>query len=200
LLTSVTPRQFHLETFSRLAEDLEGATDEVVISFAHVYQKTRRNVNQAAREFGFEWSDPEREWKRSLAAELLAIAASHGMRLAVCSQPEFVVPGCDEARCVDAQRLGAVGGRPIRAKEKGNRQECRCSEARDIGDYDTCLHGCVYCYSVQNRPLALERFRQHDPHSEFLFPPPAGAIEGTNSPKPNPERVEPTLFDGLDES
>jgi Domain of unknown function (DUF1848) len=73
LLTSLTPRGFHLNTFARLAKDLEGATDEVVISFAHVYLKTLRNVNQAASEFGFQWSDPDAEWKRVLTTELIEI-------------------------------------------------------------------------------------------------------------------------------
>ena len=44
-------------------------------------------------------------------------------------------------------------------------------------------------------PLALERFRQHDPDSEFLFPPPADAVEAPEKP----ERVELTLFDSLDD-
>jgi len=193
LLTSLTPREFHVNTFARLAKDLQGATDEVVISFAHVYKKTLRNVNQAAREFGFDWSDPELEWKRSLTTELVAIAATHRMRLNVCSQPDFLVPGSGEARCVDATRLESVAGKPIRAKEKGNRKECRCSEARDIGDYDTCPHGCVYCYAVQNRPLAQQRYRQHDPMSEFLCPLPPGATEET----PKPGRVQLSLFDGI---
>jgi hypothetical protein len=195
LLTTLTPREFHLDTFARLAKDLQGATDEVVISFAHVYQKTLRNVNHSAREFGFEWSDPDTDWKRSLAAELVGIAVAHGMRLTVCSQPKYLVPGCDEARCVDAKRLSDVAGRHIGAKEKGNRKECRCSEAKDIGEYDTCPHGCVYCYAVQNRPLALERFRQHDPTSEFLYPPPPGATEEA----PKSRRVELSLFDNLEE-
>jgi hypothetical protein len=195
LLTTLTPREFHLETFARLAKDLEGATDEVVISFAHVYKKTLRNVNEAAREFDFEWSDPDAEWKRGLAAELVTIADAHRMKLTLCSQPEYLVAGCGEARCVDAERLADVAGRTVKAKEKGNREGCRCSEARDIGEYDTCPHGCVYCYSVQNRPLALERFRQHDPASEFLFPPPPGATEAT----PKPKRVELSLFDRLPE-
>lgn len=193
--SSVTPREFHVETFSRLAKELHGATDEVVISFAHLYEKTLRNMNRAAEDNGFTWSDPSVEWKRSLLVELTEIAAGHRIQLTVCSQPEFIVPGSGEARCVDAVRLNEIGGKAFKAKLKGNRKECGCYEARDIGEYDTCPHGCVYCYAVKNRELALERFRQHDPDSEFLFPPPADAVE---SPE-KPERVELTLFDSLDE-
>jgi hypothetical protein len=49
---------------------------------------------------------------------------------------------------------------------------------------------------VQNRPLALERYRQHDPTSEFLFSPPPGATEEA----PKPKRVELSLFDDLAET
>jgi hypothetical protein len=180
--SSLTPRQFHLDTFSTLASALSGATDEVVISFAHLYRKTLRNMESAAANHGFTWSDPDETWKRSLTAELASIAAGQRMRLTICSQPQFLVPGCGEARCVDALRLADVAGRPFPSSLKGNRKECGCYESRDIGDYDTCPHGCVYCYAVQNHDLAKSRFHQHDPNNEFLFPLPPDAAEADRSP------------------
>ena len=78
---------------------------------------------------------------------------------------------------------GGRGWKPVKAKEKGNCPECRCSETKDIGEYDTCPHGCVYCYAVQNRPLALERFRDHYLNSEFLFPPSKNATEVSSEKK-----------------
>ncbi len=168
--SSLTPREFHVETFARLAEKLEGATDEVVISFVQLYSKTQRNVQRAAAEHGFAWSDPTDEWKQSLAGQLAALAAARRIQLTICSQPEFIVPGCAEAHCVDADRLTDVGGRPLKAALKGNRPECRCFESRDIGEYDTCPHGCVYCYAVRDQALAKARYKQHDPLGEALFP------------------------------
>ena len=179
--SSLTPREFHIETFSRLAKSLEGATDEAVISFAHLYRKTLRNMQQAATEHAFTWSDPPDEWKRTLATELAPIAAQHRIRLTLCSQPQFIAPGCGEARCVDAPRLADVAHKPLTACLKGNRKECGCYESRDIGEYDTCPHGCVYCYAVRNHDLAKSRFQQHDPHGESLFPLPPDAVETTPS-------------------
>lgn len=174
LYSSLTPAEFHLHNFERLAQQLEGATDEVVISFAHFYTKTLRNINTAANEHEFTWQDPPIEEKKNLASQLVALASAYGMRLSICSQRNFLVEGTVEARCVDADRFQRISGRKLTAKLKGNREECGCFESRDIGDYDTCPHGCVYCYAVRDRGLALKRYQEHDPASEFLYPPPAG--------------------------
>lgn len=177
LITSLTPPDWHRRNFAALAHSLRGATDEVVVSFAQIYKKARRNLTQAAHATGFTWREHETtppESVRALIADLASIAAEHGMRLTICSQKALQIPGVtQEARCVDAARLERVSGRALRnkVKLKGNREECGCFASRDIGEYDTCPHGCVYCYAVLNRDLALARCKEHDPNGEFLFPP-----------------------------
>jgi hypothetical protein len=170
LFTTLTPAEYHLENFRDLAARLKGSTDEVVISFAQMYAKTRRNLAAAAARSGFEWFDPEPARKLALAAQLTQIAREYGLQLTLCSQPEFVGPGALEARCVDARRLERMGGFRIAAAQKGTRPGCACHEARDIGDYDTCPHGCVYCYAVRHRRAALARYRSHDRGAESLLP------------------------------
>jgi hypothetical protein len=169
--TSITTYDFHRKNFEGLARALSGSVDEVVISFAHFYRKTLRNMDWAAEKFGFTWDDPSIDEKKRLVQDLVAIGRTHGIQLSVCSQPQYVVAGAIEAKCVDAQRFEEITGRRVAAKLKGNRKECGCFESRDIGEYDTCPHGCVYCYAVQNRELAQNRYRQHDPNAEFLFSP-----------------------------
>lgn len=172
IFSTLTPPDFHRANFERLAKLLEGSTDEVVVSFMQVYEKTRRNMNEAGRQHGFVWSDPPEVEKHALLKELVQIARTRGMRLTMCSQPENVIDGVGIARCVDADRLRAIAGRSFAATLDGSREACGCFKSKDIGDYDTCPHGCVYCYAVRDRDLALSRFRQHDPEGEYLFPVP----------------------------
>jgi len=171
LFTSLTPVEFHRQNFEGLAQALEGTSDEVVISFAQIYKKTKNSLDRAARKFGFTWEDPPDKVKSDLVAELARAAGSHKMRLTVCSQRQYLVPGIEAARCVDARRLSEIGGRPIGARLKGNRPDCRCYASRDVGEYDTCPHGCVYCYAVRDRDLARRRYGEHEPEGEYLFPP-----------------------------
>lgn len=170
IFSTLTDANFHRENFARLAAELAGSTDEVVVSFMQIYNKTRRNMSEAARNHGFDWHDPPAELKRELLSDLVEIAADYKMHLAICTQPDLMVPGAIEARCIDAQRLMDVAHRPIRSRLKGMRIGCGCFESKDIGDYDTCPHGCVYCYAVRRRSVALERYQNHDPQGEYLFP------------------------------
>jgi len=171
LLTSLTPADWHRRTFARLAGALAGAVDEVVLSFAQIYAKTRRNTARAAARHNFSWADPADDAKRVLLADLAALAAAHGLTASLCAQPHLLGPGLAPARCIDAARLADVAGRPIAAQTKGNRPGCLCAESRDIGAYDSCPHGCVYCYAVRAPAVAKARFRAHDADADSLIAP-----------------------------
>jgi hypothetical protein len=167
-LTSLTPPGWHLRRFAELVEALAGMTDEVVLSFAQIYAKTRANSNDAARRHGFTWSDPDPAAKTALLGELAAIARARDIRPTLCSQPELLGGAIEPAACIDALRLSDLAGRPIAARTKGNRPGCLCAESRDIGAYDTCPHGCIYCYAVRRPKAAKARHRAHDPDSPML--------------------------------
>ncbi|MCY4500388.1 MAG: DUF1848 family protein, partial [Alphaproteobacteria bacterium] len=49
-----------------------------------------------------------------------------------------------------------------------NRPGCACAASRDIGAYDTCPHGCLYCYANASPKAARRRFKAHDPEAEML--------------------------------
>jgi len=164
LVSTATPPAERRETFARLAKSLAGAVDEVVVSFAQPYAKTRRNLA------GLDWRDPPIDEKQTLLRDLASIAAEQGMALTLCTQPSLVDDTADlvAARCIDTARLSEVAGRAIEAPERGNRPGCRCAASRDIGAYDSCAMGCGYCYAVRTRERAQARLAAHDPDSPRL--------------------------------
>lgn len=167
LATTLTPPDWHAQNFARLAAELSGVVDEVVLSFAQIYAKTRRNLTKAAAEHGFAWSDPEPEQKVTLLGRLADIARQHGMRPSRCGQSALTAHGLDEARCIDLIRLSDIAGRPIDAPLKPHRP-CACAASVDIGGYDTCPHGCTYCYAVRSRDAAKRSYAAHTKHDLAL--------------------------------
>ncbi len=51
------------------------------------------------------------------------------------------------------------GTKKVSLKDKGQRRECGCIYSKDIGSYNTCTHGCVYCYA-NSSAAAAEKNRQ----------------------------------------
>jgi hypothetical protein len=171
VFTSLTPPAWHKSNFLSLVRSLPKSIDEVVVSFAHIYRKTTRNLAAAARDFGFDWWDPPADEKRALLADLVEIAAARRMAITLCAQPELLIDGVGDARCIDAERLSRVAGRTIGALRRPHRKTCGCWASKDIGDYDSCRQGCIYCYAVNSRAAAKARLGRHDPACEFLIPP-----------------------------
>ena len=53
-------------------------------------------------------------------------------------------------------------------RDRSQRPACGCAASVDIGAYDSCLHGCAYCYANHGR--AVDRLAAlHDPDSPLLL-------------------------------
>lgn len=156
LLTPETDAGWHLQNFEKLARALKGATDEVVISFAQIYAKSERNLRKSS----IRWRIPDLKEQAKLSRELSERACAAGMVLAICTQPELAAhTRLRAARCIDVERLSNLSQKSIAAPQKPNRPGCFCAESRDIGWYDSCAHGCRYCYAVSNHEQAKLRLR-----------------------------------------
>ena len=48
-------------------------------------------------------------------------------------------------------------------KDKGQREACGCTAAKDIGEYKTCLHRCQYCYANGDKSwnVLLANWKKH---------------------------------------
>ncbi|MDA1001539.1 MAG: DUF1848 domain-containing protein, partial [bacterium] len=166
VLSEETDAAFHLRNFTALAAALEGLTEVCIISFLDFYGKVKRNL-RPLMEAGRLTLD-SREVCAELAAELAGLGARHGIRVLACCEDEVVEGAVGKARCVDPDLIAALapagGGLPIRP----SRAACGCAASRDIGAYDTCPHGCLYCYANASPEAAIRRYRQRAPERACL--------------------------------
>lgn len=174
VVSSLTPRERHLAVFEEISRALEGATRSAYVSFVDLYGKTRSGFERLERSRGIRFVDPGTEERRELILRLRDLAARRGMTLFACCEDELAGEGVEKGRCVDAERLRALGADlPETYARRPSRPGCGCSESVDIGAYDTCAFGCAYCYATRSREIALERLREHDPADTLLWRPPA---------------------------
>jgi hypothetical protein len=153
-----------LRDFADLAAQLRGCTRQCTISFLSLYAKCRRNLA------GVGLLTPDEREKMEFVRRLAEIAADSDIGLQACCDP-FLHEHCgiEAARCIDDRLLATILGQPVRLpKDKGQRPGCGCVASIDIGAYNTCSHGCRYCYAnVSDRAVAANR-AAHDPRSLLL--------------------------------
>jgi hypothetical protein len=169
ILSSITGADFYLDAFERLAAQLAGRVERCYFSFVTEYEKVKRNLLQLLTDKGISILQPQLEEKISLANQLAAIAERHGIRMYTCCGDCLLGDRIRKAHCIDGgiiEQLFFPHG--FEYKEKPTRKECGCTESIDIGTYDTCPHGCVYCYANANKATADRAFKNHDPASAFL--------------------------------
>lgn len=169
VISSVTDEAFHLKRFRWLAEQLAGHVTRCYFSFAIMYGKVERNFRKFEQQNRITVSDPARLQRIGLAEKLTDIAMGYGIQMYTCCG-DYLIDGdrIKKARCVDGEILERLYPDCNGGNEKPTRKECGCTESTDIGKYDTCPHGCIYCYANINKERAIKLYNSHDPDSAFL--------------------------------
>jgi len=176
IISSISDRDFYIRGFEELASELEGVVERCYFSFVVKYGKVIRNFDKLQRTEGIKIIDWSNAFKIELANELAAIAGRFGIEMFSCCG-DYLVKGSRKAGSQRIKKAHCVDGgiieelffpEGLRHKEKPTRKECGCTESTDIGTYDTCPHGCVYCYANTNKKQAFDRAAKHDPDSVFL--------------------------------
>lgn len=166
--SSLTDPGFHKRVFADLAGRLEGYTRRCIISMMHPYRKVRKRFTEKGIEVT--------PWAEKSLGELLGFltgeAHKRGMEIFSCASPANlerygVLPG----KCVDDAYIRELFGIEVtRRKDASQREACRCVASRDIGMYDTCRFGCLYCYATHSFARAHANALRHDPAGPSLVP------------------------------
>ncbi|MCM1127440.1 MAG: DUF1848 domain-containing protein [Lachnospiraceae bacterium] len=152
----------HIRSFERLAERLVGATGQCVVSFVDLYEKTKKNFPGVRKV-----TAQEQEYLIEAFGE---IAGEHHLQIHLCCEDSRLVrKNVDADGCMSKEVLErAIGWKLDVPNKRTARAECNCLLGADIGVYNTCGHGCLYCYANYDRQTVTANRKAHDANSPFL--------------------------------
>ena len=156
---------YHIENFEKTASELRSYTKKVTISFIDLYSKTERNTS------GLSLKELDLIQKYEIAGKLAKIAQKNFLTIDTCAEDiDLSQYGILHARCIDDNLIKQITGYSLDVKkDKSQRLECGCVASIDIGVYNTCRHGCLYCYANYNNVIAAENMKKHNPLSPLLL-------------------------------
>ena len=157
-----------LEKIAHIGNALTGYTEKLVFSFADIesYKKVSRNLRQS----GINYREWDEESMRESAARLSTLNRNNwNLELATCAERiDLSEYGIGHNRCIDPELISSLApddeilqNSLYNAKtDTGQRKACGCILSKDIGAYNTCPHGCLYCYANTSSASALSNYKK----------------------------------------
>jgi len=181
-----------LGKISKIGNEIHPYTEKLVVSFADIsnYAKVKRNLTSAA----ISWREFTGRDMRKIASGIHGLSKNWGLKAGTCGeQVDLSGYGLTHNKCIDDDLIlritefdkditafleiktgshqdslfGMEKTNPM--KDKGQRKECGCIVSKDIGQYNTCNHLCVYCYANTSPDLVRRNRRNISPESEAIL-------------------------------
>lgn len=156
-----------LERFEKICKELHNYTDRVVVNFVSPYEKVKRHLPEMVT--------MQPLMKKILLLNMYGICKRYNLKLQTCGNGlQFKdLQGIEVTGCLDEHALNLMGIYP-KSKTKANDWGCLCYPNTSIGEYNTCLHKCKYCYASADFDKCDENYSKHDPKSPLLIGWPRG--------------------------
>ncbi|MDF2542673.1 MAG: hypothetical protein K0S47_2391 [Herbinix sp.] len=156
---------YHEKEFAYLCDKLKYDTKTCTISYVDLYTKINKTVKENIIR------DVSDEEMKKMASILAEIGHGNGVELRACSEKmNLEMYGIKPASCIDRATIELICGRSIKVKQDKNQREgCGCMESVDIGAYNTCKNGCIYCYANHSGESIERNTAKHNIESALLI-------------------------------
>ena len=174
-----------LRRVEEIGNQIHEFTEKLVFSFVDIsiYKKVENNLNKENVPY-IEWTE---ELMEEFAKGISKINKNWNLKLGTCSEKiDLEKYGIVHNKCIDDDLMIELfsddktlmdflgveikqpdlfsDGEIIKTrnlKDKGQREDCGCIMAKDIGAYNTCPHECNYCYANTSKEIAKKNYQRY---------------------------------------
>ena len=165
LLNSRYTIAYHIDKFMEFSYQLKNYTEKVTFSYIDFYKKITENIKSSSI------VEITVEEKNTIAENFSKIAKENNFVIDTCAEDiELSQYGIGRARCIDDKLIAKIIGNNLTIeKDKSQRLECGCVGCIDIGEYNSCQNGCIYCYANYRHNVVVNNFNKHNQLSPLLI-------------------------------
>lgn len=153
LLNSKYNVDYHVRAFNKLCAMLKGYVSKMIVSFVDDYKNVRNNH--------LDYHEPSNEEYLKLKEAF----EKNDMKIVSCMENKYHI-GDEKDCCISIKYAFERMGKLFK---KWKARDCHCVNMVDVGAYNSCLHGCKYCYANFDSKQIVSNYKMHDVNSSLLI-------------------------------
>lgn len=153
LLNSKYNVDYHIRAFNKLCMMLNGYVSKMIVSFVDDYKNVRNNH--------LDYHEPSNEEYLTLKEAF----EKNDIKVVSCMENKYHIGDKNDC-CVSIKYAFERTGKFYK---EWKARDCHCVNMVDIGAYNSCLHGCKYCYANFDSKQITSNYKMHDPKSSLLI-------------------------------
>lgn len=155
---------YHIRAFDKLCKNLNGYVNKTIVSFMDEYKNVRSNKNI------LKYRTFTREDYKKIGEAFSKSAMDNGMSVQTCFEDNDLTEyGFVKGECLSHELAYILTGKKFKSSNVRKEKKCECVQMVDIGDYNSCMHMCKYCYANYDEKAVSSNFERHDDNSSLLI-------------------------------
>lgn len=155
---------YHIKAFDKLCKNLNSYVNKIIVSFMDEYKNVRSNKNI------LKYRAFTREDYKKIGEAFSKSAMDNGMSVQTCFEDEDLTEyGFVKGECLSHELAYILTGKKFKSSNVRKEKKCECVQMVDIGDYNSCMHMCKYCYANYDEKAVSSNFERHDDNSSLLI-------------------------------
>lgn len=155
---------YHIRAFDKLCKNLNGYVNKIIVSFMDEYKNVRSNKNI------LKYRAFTREDYKKIGEAFSKSAYDNGMSVQTCFEDEDLTEyGFVKGECLSHELAYILTGKKFKSSNVRKEKKCECVQMVDIGDYNSCMHMCKYCYANYDEKAVSSNFERYDDNSSLLI-------------------------------